>query len=133
VVEASHDDKGIIWPVSVAPYEVVITVIRADDGATLAAAERLYGVLTDAGIEVLLDDREERPGVKFADAELIGIPYRVTVGPRGVADGLVEVTTRRGLVTEEMALADVADWLDEQVKGRRGSVDVRPTLRRGSG
>ena len=133
VVEASHDDKGIIWPVSVAPYEVVITVIRADDGATLAAAERLYGVLTDAWIEVLLDDREERPGVKFADAELIGIPYRVTVGPRGVADGLVEVTTRRGLVTEEMALADVADWLDEQVKGRRGSVDVRPTLRRGSG
>jgi prolyl-tRNA synthetase len=102
VVESSHDDHGIIWPVSVAPYEVAITVVRADDEQTLAAAERLYANLTAAGVEVLLDDREERPGVKFADAELIGIPYRVTVGPRGVAEGTVEVTTRRGLSTEEL-------------------------------
>jgi prolyl-tRNA synthetase family II len=115
VVETSHDDKGIIWPVSVAPYEVVITVVRADDAATLAAAEKLHSELGVAGVEVLLDDREERPGVKFADAELIGIPYRVTVGPRGVEQGLVELTARRDLTTEELAMADVVGRLAEAV------------------
>ncbi|MFZ0626566.1 MAG: proline--tRNA ligase [Acidimicrobiia bacterium] len=115
VVESSHDDKGIIWPVSVAPYEVVVTVVRADDEGTLAAAEKLYHELEDAGVEVLLDDREERPGVKFADAELIGIPYRVTVGPRGVAEGKVELTTRRILETEEVAMGDVVQRLIEAI------------------
>jgi prolyl-tRNA synthetase len=119
VVEASHDDKGIVWPVSVAPYEVVLTVIRADDAATIEAGERLYAELFEGGIEVLLDDREERPGVKFADAELIGIPYRVTVGPRGVADGVVEMTTRRGLTTEEVGLGEVAGLLSERVSDQR--------------
>jgi prolyl-tRNA synthetase len=115
VVESSHDDKGIIWPISVAPYEVVITVVRADDEETLAAAEDLYRELEDVGIEVLLDDREERPGVKFADAELIGIPYRVTVGPRGVAEGMVELTTRRTLETEDVAMGDVVSILVESI------------------
>jgi prolyl-tRNA synthetase len=119
VVETSHDEKGIIWPVSVAPYEVVITVVRADDEATLAAAESLYRELGERRIEVLLDDREERPGVKFADAELIGIPYRVTVGPRGVAEGTVELTTRRGLVTEEVAIDDVVARLTELIGSQR--------------
>ncbi|HVR79468.1 MAG TPA: proline--tRNA ligase [Acidimicrobiia bacterium] len=119
VVESSHDDKGIIWPVSVAPYEVVITVVRADDEATLAAAESLYRELGERGIEVLLDDREERPGVKFADAELIGIPYRVTVGPRGVAEGTVELTTRRGLATEEVAIDGVVGRLTEVIDSQR--------------
>jgi prolyl-tRNA synthetase len=119
VVETSHDEKGIIWPVSVAPYEVVITVVRADDEATLAAAESLYRELGERGIEVLLDDREERPGVKFADAELIGIPYRVTVGPRGVAEGTVELTTRRGLLTEEVAIDDVVARLTELIGSQR--------------
>ncbi|MGC2240190.1 MAG: His/Gly/Thr/Pro-type tRNA ligase C-terminal domain-containing protein, partial [Acidimicrobiia bacterium] len=119
VVESSHDDKGIIWPVSVAPYEVVVTVVRADDEGTLAAAEKLYHELEDAGVEVLLDDREERPGVKFADAELIGIPYRVTVGPRGVAEGKVELTTRRILETEEVAMGDVVQRLIEAITPAR--------------
>jgi prolyl-tRNA synthetase len=119
VVESSHDEKGIIWPVSVAPYEVVISVVRADDPATIEAAERLYSELGEAGVEVLLDDREERPGVKFADAELIGIPYRVTVGPRGVADGLAELTARRGLVTEEASLESLAGALAESVSSQR--------------
>jgi prolyl-tRNA synthetase len=122
VVEASHDEKGIVWPVSVAPYEVVITVVRADDPATIEAADRLYAELADSDLEVLLDDREERPGVKFADAELIGIPYRVTVGPRGVADGVVELTTRRGLGTEEIALGAVAEWLMERVVAEREGI-----------
>jgi prolyl-tRNA synthetase len=119
VVETSYDDKGIIWPVSVAPYEVVITVVRADDEPTLTAAERLYAELEAAGVEVLLDDREERPGVKFADAELIGIPYRVTVGPRGVADGKVELTTRSGQVTEETAMDEVVASLSEMISSQR--------------
>ena len=119
VVETSHDDKGIIWPVSVAPYEVVITVVRADDETTLAAADSLYRELGERGIEVLLDDREERPGVKFADAELIGIPYRVTVGPRGVAEGTVELTTRRGLATEEVAIDGVVGRLTEVIGSQR--------------
>ena len=114
--------KSIVWPVSVAPYEVVITVVRADDPATIEAADRLYAELADSGLEMLLDDREERPGVKFADAELIGIPYRVTVGPRGVADGVVELTTRRGLGTEEIALGSVAEWLMERVVAEREGI-----------
>jgi prolyl-tRNA synthetase len=119
VVEAGHDEKGIIWPVSVAPYEIVITVVRPDDSATMEAAESLYADLSRAGVEVLLDDREERPGVKFADAELIGIPYRVTVGPRGVEQAVVELTTRRDLVTEEVRLGQVAGRLTELIHGQR--------------
>ena len=106
VVESSYDDGGIIWPVSVAPYEVVITVVRPDDGPTMEAANGSTRSCTSPGIEVLIDDRDERPGVKFADSELIGIPYRVTVGPRGVAEGSVELTARRGMVKSDVALAD---------------------------
>jgi prolyl-tRNA synthetase len=119
VVEASHDEKGIVWPVSVAPYEVVITVVRADDPATIETAESLYADLGDSAIEALLDDRVERPGVKFADAELIGIPYRVTVGPKGVDKGVVELTTRDGLITEEVPLGDVVGHLSERITGQR--------------
>ena len=111
IVEASHDEKGIIWPASVAPYAVVVTVLRADDPATMAAAEVLYRDLTEAGIAALVDDRLDRPGVKFADAELIGIPFRVTVGPKGVAAGTVELTVRAGLSTEDVLIGEVVDRL----------------------
>ena len=109
VVEACHDDKGIVWPVSVAPYEVVVTVLRVDDEATLAAGTNLYEELRKSGVDVILDDRAERPGVKFADAELIGFPYRITVGPKGVAAGKAELTTRAGLTTEDVPMTEVAD------------------------
>jgi prolyl-tRNA synthetase len=120
VVEANHDDAGIVWPVAVAPYEVVITVVRADDPGTLAVAVGLYDALGGDGVDVLLDDREERPGVKFADAELIGIPFRVTVGPKGVASGLVELTSRRGLITEEVELEGVGEQVARRVEEGRG-------------
>ncbi len=119
VVEGSHDEHGIIWPVSVAPYEVVITVVRADDDVTAAAAEGLYQELLGLGVETLLDDRVERPGVKFADAELIGIPYRITVGPRGVEAGTVELVERGSQEKSEVALETVASQLAEEVSGRR--------------
>lgn len=119
VVEANHDGNGIIWPVSVAPYEVVITVVRVDDESTRAVAEDIYSQLQDAGIDVLLDDRVERPGVKFADSELIGIPYRVTVGPRGVAESVVELTERRGLEKENVALGEAVAALVDGVERHR--------------
>ena len=96
VVERSHDDSGIIWPVSIAPFEVVVTVINPKDVGAREAGTALYEALQGEGIEVVLDDRDERPGVKFKDAELVGIPYRVTVGPKGLADGKVELVRRRG-------------------------------------
>ena len=119
VVEANSDDNGIIWPVSVAPYEVLITVVRADDESTMTAAVGLYDELSASGIEVLLDDRVERPGVKFADAELIGIPYRITVGPRGIESGVFELTTRRGLVKDEVPLAETAATVVARVESGR--------------
>lgn len=124
IVESSHDDKGIVWPVSVAPYEVVITAVRVDSGDTLSEAEELYGQLQSVGIETILDDRDERPGVKFADAELIGIPYRVTLGPRGLDTGIAEVTVRRGLESREIPLEEVVGWLLERVGAERSATTV---------
>jgi prolyl-tRNA synthetase len=95
VVEAHHDQAGIVWPVNVAPFEVVVTVVKIDDPQTAAVAETTYAGLLEAGIDVIIDDRPERPGVKFADAELVGVPYRITVGPRGLAEGVVEAVRRR--------------------------------------
>jgi prolyl-tRNA synthetase len=109
IVESSHDEKGIIWPVSVAPYEVVVTAVTMEDAPTVEVAETIYAALGEAGIDVILDDRAERPGVKFADAELVGIPYRVTVGPKGLASGEVEITRRRDGFTESVASGQVAE------------------------
>jgi prolyl-tRNA synthetase len=94
VVERHHDDAGIQWPLALAPFEVVLTVIKPKDVATTEAANALYDALIGEGVEVLLDDRDERPGVKFKDADLIGIPFRVTVGPKGLAEGKVELMRR---------------------------------------
>jgi prolyl-tRNA synthetase len=119
IVETSHDDKGIVWPVSVAPYEVVVTVIKMDDAPTVEAADAIYEALVAAGIDVIIDDRGERPGVKFADAELIGIPYRVTVGPKGLASGMVEITRRRGGDTESVPVGEAAERVAAAVLAER--------------
>lgn len=105
VVEQHHDDNGIIWPMSVAPYHVIITVMKPDDEIQAKAAEDLYEDLCSAGAEVLLDDRKERPGVKFKDADLLGIPIRITVG-RGAADGVVEYKMRRDADKTEMTVEE---------------------------
>ncbi|MDW3179527.1 MAG: proline--tRNA ligase [Acidimicrobiia bacterium] len=102
IAETHADEKGLVWPVSVAPFEVVVTVMKIDDEATMNAAEKIYEELLAAGIDVLIDDRDARAGVKFADSELIGIPFRVTVGPRGIADGNVEYTVRSTMETTEV-------------------------------
>ena len=93
-IEISHDDDGIIFPVSIAPFEVIITCINQDDKKVVDVAEKIYRQLLDEGIEVLLDDRDERAGVKFKDADLIGIPVRVTVGKKSVQIGNVEIKLR---------------------------------------
>ncbi len=113
VVESSHDDDGIIWPLNVAPFEVVVSVVKPKDAACTEAGERIYDALKGEGIDVLLDDRDERPGVKFKDADLIGFPYRVTIGPKGIAEGKVELKRRADGETRELpvdrAAASVAD------------------------
>lgn len=120
VVETWNDERGIIWPVALAPYEVVVTVLRPDDEAAETTGTGVYERLAESGIEVVLDDRPERPGVKFADAELVGIPYRVTIGPKGIANGVAELTTRQGLTTEEVPLSDVVERVIGLVEnGRR--------------
>jgi prolyl-tRNA synthetase len=121
VVESSHDEKGIVWPVPVAPFEVVVTILRADDAATLEAAEKVYDALRSEGVDVILDDRLERPGVKFADSELVGIPFRVTIGPRGVESGTIEFTRRAGLETVEISLNSVVDEVVAAVRSGRST------------
>ena len=95
IIEASHDEAGIIWPEAVAPWKVGIVTMRADDESTVAVADRLYAALQHAGVEVLYDDRDERGGVKLGSMDLIGLPWQVVVGPRGVANGVVELKERR--------------------------------------
>ncbi|MGH8649546.1 MAG: His/Gly/Thr/Pro-type tRNA ligase C-terminal domain-containing protein, partial [Burkholderiales bacterium] len=104
-VEQHHDADGIRWPVPIAPYEVLVTPLQMNDPAVVGAAERLHVDLEAAGIEVLLDDRDERPGVKFKDADLIGVPFRINVG-RKLPQGLVEIVTRRGRQSSEAPLAE---------------------------
>ena len=111
IIEASHDDRGIIWPEEVAPFRVGIVNVKQGDSATDAACEKLYADLTAAGIEVLYDDRQERAGAKFASMDLIGLPWRVTVGPRGLASGVVELTNRRTGESEELAPATLPSRL----------------------
>jgi prolyl-tRNA synthetase len=95
-IETYHDDNGIIWPISIAPYQVtVIGLGRTADDEVSKTAEKLAADLEAAGIDVLLDDRDQRPGVKFKDADLLGIPVRVTVGQKTLAEGKVELKLRR--------------------------------------
>lgn len=108
IVEQHNDENGIIWPMSVAPFQVGIVIANAKDEAQKEAANALYEELCAKGVEVLLDDRNERPGVKFKDMELIGIPYRITVG-RGIVDGNVEFNSRKEGTKEEIALTDIVN------------------------
>ena len=116
IIEIHHDDAGIVWPLSVAPFAVVVTVLRPDEDVPREAGERLYEDLQSRGIDVILDDRNERPGVKFRDAELVGIPFRVTVGPRGLEEGLVELKSRDGSVDESVAVDAIAERLEELLR-----------------
>jgi prolyl-tRNA synthetase len=118
-VEACHDEHGIVWPVSIAPFEVAISVLNPNEPRTSEVGARLYEALRAAGVDVLLDDRDERPGVKFKDTELIGVPYRLTVGPKGLEQGKVELVRRRGGARREIDVAKAAEVAIESVLEER--------------
>jgi prolyl-tRNA synthetase len=108
IIEASHDDAGIIWPDSVAPFGVAVVNLRPGDAACDAACEQIYQALADAGRDPALDDRDERPGAKFASLDLVGVPWQVIVGPKGLAEGAIEIKNR---ATGERSTAPVAEVL----------------------
>ena len=116
-VEQNHDDKGIIWPDALAPFTVVLCPISPDRFADVkVAAERLYSELLAASVDVILDDRNERPGAMFADWELIGVPHRVTIGDRGLKEGIVEYQHRRDTVATRVPVAEIAGLLLSRLK-----------------
>jgi len=128
-IEAFHDDKGICWPMSIAPQQVVICALDMRDQSVTSLAQKLHDEMEAAGIEVLLDDRDARPGFKFMDADLIGFPLRVTVGKRGLSEGVVELRKRRTgevqkLPPDEIVTA-VSQLVQEILKQERTHTRVR--------
>ncbi len=113
IIEASHDDSGIVWPEAVAPWRVGIVTMRADDEASCSAGDALYRQLSAAGIETLYDDRDERGGVKLGSMDLIGLPWQVIIGPRGIANGTVELKRRSTGEREELSLESAVARLTE--------------------
>jgi prolyl-tRNA synthetase len=125
VVERWHDDKGILWPMAIAPYQVYLCTLNPDKEGVLDAGEHLYAALKAAGIEVLYDDRVASPGVKFNDADLIGIPVRLTVSPRTLASRSIEMKRRNEkesqLVTLESAVSEVSRMVREELAAQSGA------------
>jgi prolyl-tRNA synthetase len=117
-VEQLHDGQGICWPVSIAPFEVIVVIANSQEATQVEVAETLYDTLRREGLETLLDDRQERAGVKFKDADLVGIPYRVVVG-RGAAAGEVEVVCRRSGEASTLPVAEASQWLAKRVLEER--------------
>lgn len=115
IVEQHNDASGIIWPASVAPFEVAVVVVSSKDEEQMRIGNELYEALKQEGVDVLLDDRKERPGVKFKDMELIGIPYRITVG-RGIKDGNVEFRARTASESSDIALSEVVELVKKELK-----------------
>lgn len=117
-IEQNHDERGIIWPDSLAPFTVVLCPISPDRFPDVkAAADKLYEELMEAGVDVILDDRNERPGAMFADWELIGVPHRVTLGDRGLKEGMVEYQHRRDKAATSVPVADIAGLIRARLKG----------------
>jgi prolyl-tRNA synthetase len=121
-IEQHHDDKGIIWPKAMAPFLLVIVAIGYGKSEMVrTAANKLYDEMMDSGFDVLLDDRDERPGVMFADAELIGIPHRITMGERGLKEGVIEYQPRHAEAgrtgeSQNIALDGAMEYLTEMLK-----------------
>jgi prolyl-tRNA synthetase len=124
-IEQNHDDNGIVWPMPLAPFQVIVTMLNPNDDAVFAAGEKLYQDLLDEGVEVLLDDRNERPGSKFKDADLLGIPLRVNVGARGLKEQSFELQERCSGERVMLPVEGAATKVAEQVRtvlaaGREG-------------
>jgi prolyl-tRNA synthetase len=118
-VEQSHDERGIAWPVAIAPYEVLVIPLNMDSPAVVETAEEIYAACRETGLEALLDDRPDRAGSKFADADLIGIPWRIVVGDKGLQQGLVEVVERRTRAAQKVAPDQAVSLARERIEGGR--------------
>ncbi len=118
-IEQNHDDDGIIWPVPIAPWEVTVLPLQPKDEKTREVTDAVERALEERGVEVLVDDRDERPGVKFKDADLLGIPLRITLGSRGLAEGVAEVRERATREERKVPLAEVVEWAARWVKERK--------------
>jgi prolyl-tRNA synthetase len=114
-IEVHHDEKGIIWPAAIAPFEAVVVVAAQDNAEVADMGEQVYGRLAEVGVDVIIDDRDVRAGVKFSDAELVGIPFRITIGKRGLAAGTAEVTDRATGETVSVPFDQVAKHVSEAV------------------
>ncbi len=115
IAEVHHDDAGLAWPVQVAPAEVTVLLLSVRDPEAKAAADVLYSSLLGAGVDAVIDDRDVRPGVKYADAELTGIPFRISVGSRDLAEGVVEITKRANGEKERVIVGDAVSWMREAI------------------
>ena len=124
VIEQHHDDDGIIWPVSIAPFHVCIIPVNRNDEQQWETALRIHDELQQRGVDVLLDDRDERPGVKFKDADLIGIPFRITIGPKALAEGKIEWKKRSTQETNLIDLHDIVVFAAEQVQEEIASAGI---------
>ena len=117
-IEQNHDDKGIVWPEAMAPYQVNLLALNSRKSAEVrSSADKLYEILTEAGIEVLYDDRDRRPGAMFADADLLGIPHHIVVGERGLGNGTVEYRQRRSGESQEISLNETLEFIRKQFGG----------------
>ena len=127
ICEARHDERGPIWPVSVAPWQVHLCCVRADDAQTKEAAGRIYRQMEDMGLEVLYDDRNVRAGVMFSDADLLGVPVRVIISPRNCQEGKGELTLRDKSRTELISLEEIAGtagrWVRELAEQLESALD----------
>ncbi len=121
LAETRHDENGLIWPLAVAPYEVLVIPLSADDEEVTKVADSIYDGLTNTGIDVLYDDRAARPGAKFKDADLIGIPLRIVVGGRGLKDGIVELKWRTAAEAEKVPVADALETALKQIDETRAA------------
>ena len=129
-VEAAHDGNGILWPLSIAPYQVVVVPLQVQNAAVVEAAEALVSRFEAAGVDVLLDDRDARPGVKFKDADLIGVPLRVVVGERGLKEGTIEVKWRQADAAHHVPAGTAAEAILAELDSTRNAEDARRAERR---
>ncbi len=123
LVETSHDENGIIWPISIAPFEVILIPLKPDDEELMKLTEKIYAELKQNGIDVLMDDRKARPGVKFKDADLIGFPFRIVLGGKGLQEGIAEVKPRTADKPDKIPLADVVSHVTTLVKNAKAELN----------
>ncbi len=129
-VEACHDKDGIRWPLAIAPYTAIVAPLQVQSAAVMEAAQALTSVLEAAGVDVLLDDRDQRPGVKFKDADLIGVPLRIVVGERGLKEGTIEVKWRHDSAAHTVPAATAAHDIIDEIQTARAADETLRTERR---